>query len=137
MNSITYCCNDCRSEGIEVVVDKKCCEIHHHHHLEHEDALGASGHTHDAICMGHQHCASDEDEDEDCCGLERIAFEWESSVIQIPVSQPVATDLLCFSKYNIPQLTEAEVQQATPLEEVRPPLLCPRVYLSLLTTLLV
>lgn len=28
VNLVTYCCGDCRMEGVTVLLENKCCEMH-------------------------------------------------------------------------------------------------------------
>ena len=30
VNFVTYCCNDCRTEGVAVLLNDNCCEVHGH-----------------------------------------------------------------------------------------------------------
>ena len=30
VNFITYCCGDCRTEGVAVLLNDNCCEVHGH-----------------------------------------------------------------------------------------------------------
>ena len=60
VNFVTYCCNDCRTEGVAVLLNDNCCEVHGHGCCDTttEEASCSSG------------CCED-----DCCDLERISFE--------------------------------------------------------------
>ena len=70
------------------------------------------------------------------CGVERVDFDWNSVNIQVPDLQPVVHDLLFSSILESLQIASLFADSY----EIRvkgPPVSCPRVYLSLLTTLLI
>lgn len=124
VNLITYCCGDCRTEGVTVVLDDKCCEVHDH---EHEQSGIVSG-SEPVVCHA---------EKEDCCNLQRIYFDWNRTGNFIVQLQPAVTDLFSyglslFSLVPAPVIKDYEWQV-----QHSPPVVCPRTYLSLLTTLLI
>ena len=114
-NLISYCCNLCRMEGIEVVIHEKCCDIHQHDH-------------------------SDEDHDtHDCCSMERIIFDWfaQNSLEQEIDISPFTLDLfsnnllnISYSDINLYGVNHAPASHG-------PPVGLPRDYLSILTVLLI
>ncbi len=125
VNFISYCCDDCRSGGIEVVMDNKCCDIHQHNH----------DYTHD-LCAKDDGCTHISEES--CCSMERIDFEWDQSSNPVFHFQPVQIDL--FSCLMCASMLYSDIQESETLVNVQkaPPLItCPRTYLSLLTTLLI
>lgn len=123
VNLVSYCCNDCRLEGVQVVVDEKCCEVHGHTHdmLTIETPNGTVSHAHEM-----------------CCNLERIAFDWDASGKVEFDLQPVVLDLLSLGTPGDFSMPVPFANKETFVMPTGPPLvLCPRVYLSLLTTLLI
>ncbi|MCC8154286.1 MAG: hypothetical protein LIP01_08775 [Tannerellaceae bacterium] len=139
INLVSYCCGDCRSAGLEVVLSDKCCEIHEHHHHEKEHTHGHSCHHSDGDDGLAHLCAHDSRIDEtDCCGLKRIDFESDSPSNPLQKPTPVELDLSLFGLPSLTLLTLLDKQTTTEVEEYSPPLpVCPRVYLSMLTTLLI
>lgn len=116
VNFISYCCNECRSAGVEAVVSEACCDIHEHQH---------------GGCDSHS-CGTD------CCTLERIDFDWERAVGPVFKLQPTVMALLSACTPAIALLPGLEITE-TLLNDLYDPCLviCPKVYLSLLTTLLI
>ena len=134
INLVSYCCGDCRSAGVEVVLNEKCCEIHDHTHQHHKDC----SHTHHSTDANHNHFGNSIQE-EDCCDLQRLDFEWDSSITRIQQPVPVELDM---SVMGLPSLTLLTAlvdknTEAEPDKYIPPLIVCPRVYLSLLTTLLI
>lgn len=122
VNLITYCCGDCRTEGVAVLLNDTCCDVHEHNCCSTADEVSAC----DSGCC-----------EEDCCDMERISFDWSSSNNPIVELQPAVTDLLSFasplaSLVPVPFLKEYIAQ-----DQDGPPVVCPRVYLYLLTSLLI
>lgn len=130
INYISYCCDDCRSAGFEVVTSDKCCEIHEHEHDQ--------DHNHDHVLTGtHDEC-SDHLCETTCCTLQRIDFEWDQSSNPIFSFQPLEIDLLSMQIPTAALLPDLELTETLFVRHDGPPLIvCPRVYLSLLTTLLI
>lgn len=81
VNVISFCCNDCRNEGTEVLKKDMCCEIHGHSHHEHEVAVECDDHC------NIQHT------DEMCCNLKRIDFDWDTQLINLITPEPSVCDL--------------------------------------------
>lgn len=126
INVISYCCDMCRSAGIEEVSNHKCCGIHGLHH-EHQEATEHACNS----CIRHAH--------EMCCGLERIQYDWNNQNIsdtELDI-QPVTLDLLCAGICNISTIPSLSVEESCANMSTGPPLKTPRTYLSLLTTLLI
>ncbi|MDL2222118.1 hypothetical protein LJC35_06160 [Parabacteroides sp. OttesenSCG-928-N08] len=122
VNIVSFCCNDCRAAGMEVLKEDKCCEIHSHSHHDEpivEAATNSVGHTHEM-----------------CCNLKRIDFNWDTAKAFDFHAEPIAFDI-----YNgmVSTLTPSEPVALSFISSVMPtgPPLCPRTYLSLLTTLLI
>lgn len=123
VNVASFCCQDCRSEGLEVLTGDKCCEIHgHSHELEHETIEHTDG------SLNHPH--------EMCCDMSRISFDWGSEKVSVESPQPVILDLLTDGLLNISLISFPIVKEITSVMPKGPPL-PPRAYLSTLTILLI
>lgn len=125
VNIVSYCCDDCQAGGVEVVLDDKCCEVHGHSHQDDEDeyvieTANASCHT-----------------DERCCDLTRVDFDWSSVHAFIVDLQPVQLDLFFQAMPDLSMSYLPIVKEISSVMPTGPPPLCPRTYLSLLTTLLI
>lgn len=126
VNLVTYCCGDCRSEGVAVLLETDCCEVHGHEH-EHGYTDGDQQAGADISCGT----------EEACCDMERVNFDWNSISLLIVNLQPTVINLLSFgiSPFSLlPHLSENELFLTN---DDAPPIVCPRIYLSLLTTLLI
>lgn len=127
INVISYCCDTCRTVGIEAVSDHKCCEIHEHNHHKHQTTTESTCKN----CIKHAH--------EMCCGLERIQHDWNNQNIsdsELDI-EPVSVDLLYTGLGNISTIPILSVKENCANMSTGPPLTPPRTYLSLLTTLLI
>ena len=129
VNAYFYCCDDCRSEGTEVVIGQRCCEIHAHTHDAHlADQLHMDGYN---VCELGSH---------DNCGVERVAFSWESFTRHQEL-QPQAIDLnsMPFMVQPTAELDPADTPTPSyfPTGSQKPPNLSNAVYLTLLTTLII
>jgi len=122
VNVISFCCDDCRNAGTQVVKEGVCCEIH--------------GHSHGEMAMLETADASVSHTEEMCCNLRRVYFDWNDGHTQIISPSPVVLDLL-FT--GIPDISINPLPIVREINTVMPtgPPLCPKVYLSLLTTLLI
>lgn len=122
VNLVTYCCGDCRTEGVTALLEDKCCEIHEHEH---------------PATAGTDACCHTESEDEGC-DVERIYFDWNTIQSSLQNLQPVVIDLASSVFSNtlsfVPDPFAKIYKEA---EKEDPPILCPQIYLSLLTTLLI
>lgn len=67
VNFVSYCCGVCEKEGVEALLEAKCCEIHGHDHSR--DNLA----NNTVECCGMNGC-----------GIERVDFDWNSVNIQVP-----------------------------------------------------
>lgn len=119
VNFVSYCCGVCEKEGVEALLEAKCCEIHGHDHSR--DKLA----NNTVECCGMNGC-----------GIERVDFDWNSVNIQVPDLQPVVHDLLFSSIFESLQIASL-FADSYEIRVTGPPVACPRVYLSLLTTLLI
>lgn len=122
VNLITYCCGDCHTEGVTVLVNDMCCEMHGHSCCSNCDESLAC----DSGCSR-----------EDCCALERISFDWSSSNNPIVKLQPAVIDLLSFASPLASLLPLPSVKEYFTHMQDGPPVICPRIYLHLLTSLLI
>ena len=148
INIISYCCNDCRVEGIEVLKNDKCCDIHNHNHKNNHrhhqsDCAGSSCDHHTKadncdttfkncdFCYNHSHG--------NCCSMERINFDWSSqNITELDIDlSPIVLDLLSTDIFNISPVYITMTGDKSPVASNRPPLICPRDYLSVLTVLLI
>lgn len=120
VNLITYCCGDCRTEGVAVLLNDNCCEVHSSHNTAGKAAACDSG-----CCEG------------DCCGLERISFDWSNFSNPIVELQPAVIDLLSLASPLASLLPIPSIKEYTAQDQDGPPVVCPRIYLNLLTTLLI
>jgi hypothetical protein len=123
VNYINYCCHECAVQGVDAVVNDLCCETHGHDHVNFMNEKGEVF-RHDGDCLN--------------CGLKRVKFEWTDDTDDMPVIQVPSFDLSYLSSDIIQSLIPAVPVYShcfVPLDG--PPILCPRVYLSLLTTLLI
>lgn len=116
------CCGDCRTEGVAVLLNDNCCEVHEH------SCCGAAVEA--TAC--NSGCCED-----DCCGLERISFDWNSSANPVVELQPAVIDLLSFASPLASLLPIPSIKEYTAQDQDGPPVVCPRIYLNLLTTLLI
>lgn len=108
VNIISYCCSDCRTEGAEVLLDNVCSDVHEH---DHGDAMS--------------------------CDIERVDFDWTYASSQWLDLQPAVFDLFSFGIPDISLILAPILNKLTSITPTGPPFLCPRIYLSLLTTLLI
>lgn len=122
VNLITYCCGDCRTEGVAVLLNDTCCDVHEHNCCSTADEVSAC----DSGCC-----------EEDCCDMERISFDWSSSNNPIVELQPAVTDLLSFASPLASLVPVPFLKEYISQEQDGPPVVCPRVYLYLLTSLLI
>jgi len=122
VNVVSFCCQDCRAAGMEVLTGDKCCEIHGHSHdqVMIEAATGSVSHSHDM-----------------CCDLKRVSFDWNHEQVSFDDLQPLVFDLFTDQLPDISVVSLPFVSEIHTLMPTGPPLLPPRDYLSLLTTLLI
>lgn len=124
VNLFTFCCDDCQSEGLSALLENRCCEIHDHHHCD-PTAHHADGHC------------DDETDESECCGVDRIEFEWKSVSTMAFDFQPLVMDLPAFQLSYYTFVPDPYVKLCMVEEASGPPPVCPKVYLSLLTTLII
>jgi len=158
INIISYCCNECRSKGIEVLQNHKCCNIHHHHAGDFMFQVTTDGnentftantlHATSNCCkkMRDRHTAFNPPDnkcifcDEHSCGecsLERINFDWSSYELS---KQDLSPDYFTLFACNLLNYNSLDIisngDNITPAPHTPPPVL-PRDYLSILTVLLI
>ena len=164
INVISYCCKECRSAGMEALLNEKCCEIHHHNHntKEHNHNNNSStsfchiAHVKDDICHGHDNpmhaegnCCDSEHSDsqdlysehscDDCCNMERIDFDWSTQnfdELMFDLS-PIMLDLFSDNLYISSSAHLLLTCENNTVMPNGPPLVLPRDYLSILTVLLI
>lgn len=120
VNIISYCCNHCRVAGIEAIIENQCCELHDHDHSVQKanQMLYVDG------------CTTE-------CGMERLYFDWTSVQSLFPNLQPAVFDLWFAKALNISLLPELQIKDLLSVTSIGPPVNCPRLYLSILTILLI
>ena len=121
INIASFCCNSCQSEGIKGIAEGYCNKVHHHNHEDSEES--------DMNCECGAHNSH--------CSLTRVAFDWDSSNNLTFKCEPDGYELL---KVCLPVDLTVSPQIINNINcecSTGPPFLCPRAYLSLLTTLLI
>lgn len=123
VNLITYCCGDCRTEGVTALLDNKCCEIHEHQHCTDAD-------KHLSTCCH-------PGEEDGCCDVEYVSFDWNVFHGVGFDLQPAAIDLMSLAVSNLSLIPVPFVDESGDIEQDSPPGIYPDTYLSLLTVLLI
>ena len=85
INVISYCCKECRSAGIEALLNDKCCDIHHHNHTKtnhkHESSTSCRNHiahAGDSQCMdSSRHAENLLHSGNSCCNTESSCCDSE------------------------------------------------------------
>lgn len=142
----SYCCNDCRSAGVEAILSDKCCEIHQHQHA-HKHTCGdnnACDHTahapsSDKVVPQQAFHACQEHASDNCCNMERIDYDWNTqntAELEIDLS-PVVLDLPYHDAIAEASFLIPIIQKTYTVLPNGPPLDTPRDYLSVLTVLLI
>lgn len=125
VNLVSYCCTDCETEGVTALISDKCCEIHDHYDNS------TSNHSHLGVTDSCGHAQ------EDSCSLERIEFEWQSFPAPVFSFCPMMCYLpISLALYLCPILSDV-TEDNNQLDDSPPPVPLPKLYLSLLTTLLI
>ena len=165
INIISYCCNECRSKGIEVLQNHTCNDIHHHHHADafmfqattddNENSYVTANTFHatsdcsDKMCNKHEadnppdykidHCAFCDDHSSEECSLERINFYWSSYKLSKQETNlfPEHFTLFSCNLLNYNSLDIISNGDNITSAPHRPPPVLPRDYLSILTVLLI
>lgn len=122
INYMIYCCNTCQEDGVETVLDNKCCETHSHVHTAVSDQIQS--------VIEHKDHHS-------VCAMERVSFDWYAAVAFLVSLQPSVINLNFFSNYFISFSFGLFAQQTEYTAFSGPPLVSPRQYLTLLTVLLI
>ena len=149
INMISYCCNVCRSVGIDAVTNGKCCDIHHHDHSGRYIAHHASvccentcdkhveNHPVVAVLTGCNHHS--EFESTDCCNMKRISFDlFAQSLLKQEINlSPLLTDLFSGDILTVSHLDNISIGEKLTHAPHGPPTVLPRDYLSILTVLLI
>ena len=108
---VTYCCGDCRTEGVTALLENKCCEMH-----------------------GQAQCAS---EDGCCCDVEYVSFDWNVFNGHLFNLQPVVIDLISHVSSHLSLVPVPFINEAVEIERESPPGFDSGTYLSFLTVLLI
>ena len=111
VNLVTYCCGDCRMEGVTVLLENKCCEMH--------------GQT---WCSNQDGC---------CCDVEYVSFDWNVFHGHLFNLQPVAIDLISYICSRLSLVPVPFINKAGEIERESPPGFNAGTYLSFLTVLLI
>lgn len=122
INYMVYCCDTCQDDGVEAVLDNKCCETHKHDHTTIPD---------------HVQSAIEHKDHHSICGMKRISFDWNTTIALFLSLQPMVINLNFFSNYLISFSSNLFIQRTEYTGLSAPPLFYPRQYLSLLTVLLI
>jgi hypothetical protein len=163
VNVVFYCCNQCRSAGIEMLLNDQCHASHKPAADEHPLFFcSAKAERADSDCCGTHaplSCCAEADRtdsdgcgtrsvktdnhcthasDDNCCNMQRISFDWNThhtteSGMNL---SPVVFDLL------LSELPDSSVRNFMrgrngAVMPKGPPFVCPRDYLSRLTILLI
>ncbi|MGL4852648.1 MAG: hypothetical protein ACRC3Z_08405 [Phocaeicola sp.] len=136
INLFTYCCNDCRTGGVSVILEEKCCDVHEHSHTS---QTKAQAHT---ACGSSCRIAHPEpmlqSPEEEACDISRIDTQWEYAQVSPIELEPMAMTLPPFLVAQLMTLVEPPVERlCTTNCDHGPPVQPPRTYLSRLTTLLI
>lgn len=136
VNLFTFCCNDCRSEGLTVILNESCYDVHEHHHAIALEQQGGSSCV-QSCCASH----SDQplaDGEEESCDINRINTQWERAYTLDFDLSPIVLTLPPYLVAQFSGLEEPKVERlCTTHCDHGPPVQTPRSYLSLLTTLLI
>ena len=127
INIISYCCNECRSKGIEALQNHQCCEIHHQH-----NNINLDNDENEYYVFNDDHSFGD-------CNLERIHFDWSLSKLskqEKDFSPEYFTLITCNLFYDSLSDHISSGENFTPGPH-GPPIVLPRDYLSILTVLLI
>ncbi|MDR0700398.1 MAG: hypothetical protein LBG28_14460 [Tannerella sp.] len=152
INIILYCCNHCRSVGIETMLKDNCCERHNHtcnyndsnsHSKEpaedafHNDCRENNRPTGHIAFDGHNGY-NNEHAGDDCCNIKRISFDWTShsfSELEIDLS-PTVFNLLPYEIVDISNINHL-ISEAGMIMMTKGPPVYPRDCLSKYTVLLI
>jgi hypothetical protein len=118
VNVVQYCCIGCENKGIEAVSDK--C-------------------GHDACCAkdecGSCHCGR---HDGTVCSIKRVEFEWQSVDVDCFYMLPPVCDVPRFTlDYLLSQNKFMFSAVESHIDDDAPPIVLPKTYLSLLSTLVI
>jgi hypothetical protein len=123
INVASFCCDDCRSAGIEGIAEGVCCEIHGHEHEDRNIAESNMDYIGDAHEMN--------------CLFVHIMYDWNFSGSSFFIPEPVTYDLLAIDLPDRLAISSPFLHDKPFENSTGPPFLCHRTYLSLLTTLLI
>ena len=124
INAYTFCCDDCHTEGVEAIVEDKCCDVHHH------EAIVETENSMDAFCEGsHDQCSLERGS----LNLQEISTENEHVNLTAHSADFAFITLL----YNLTFNTELAAITDYISETQKPPNLSKLDYFSLLETLII
>ena len=148
INLISFCCNVCRSEGIEAIISENRCISHQHSHTHSGQLSHHVSDCHKNVChtCTEEHFACNRDEysdshgnqsDGDCCSLTRISFDWTVQHVSKQEISLVVQDLFFHTPLTV--LPQDSHLTDTPTTHIPhgPPVIPPRDYLSTLRILLI
>lgn len=129
INCVTYCCVECQDTGLEAVLQDKCCKTHEHKHMHCDTDSKSSSLSAFVDCM----------DSTSCCQIQRIQFDWSQGHIPVVDLTPIVLEL--FQNRMVPSLSSflslLEENRGYAQKDRWLSVPTPRVYLSLLTTLLI
>ncbi|MDR0429561.1 MAG: hypothetical protein LBH58_03665 [Tannerellaceae bacterium] len=122
VNMVSYCCDTCHTKGTEVAIAGNCC------HAQTEDN-----------CCQTTDFKSNHLQDETCCQIERINFEWNNELNSvIEIQQSIESDILLTGlPTQLPFPTEDYIKALFAEHDKPPAIVNSRHYLSLFSTLLI
>jgi hypothetical protein len=146
INVIFYCCNQCRSTGIETLHKDNCCEIHNQtcdHNSHSSEPAKSTCHSdyedngHPADYVAYYNHYNNEYAEDDCCNIKRINFDWCShSFSELEINLlPAVFNLLPYAIVDISNIDHLTVEIGVIMPKGPP--VYPRDYLSKYTVLLI
>ena len=129
INTVSFCCNECREGGISVILENDCCDMHKHVNSKHCHLASLSSSKHGqskTTMLTHGQCT-----------LSRVDVDWSETVSRIVVCQPIVMELLSDLYTHMLFMTQTIRGEKHSLSTIIPHLLSPRGYLSILSTLLI
>ena len=120
----SFCCDVCRSASIEGLTKGTCCESHQADHEGHLDSKAATN----AVAGTYARC----------CFVSHVTYDWMAlSTTSILKPELIVYNIITADLSNILVASSSVLNDKTYESSSGPPVLCPRAYLSFLTTLLI
>jgi hypothetical protein len=143
VNVVSYCCDNCKSIGIDAVLVNNCCS----HNETNSESRDHSKHAcnHDSDCDdltshsdNHSDKYSDNHSDKKCCILERVSFDWDLHHDAKPVANlsTLVLDLVSDCSDDFLFLRFPVISMVGVLPNA-PPLFSARDYLAFISVLLI